>query len=85
MEIELFADAIHDYNFWKRSGNKLIQNKILQLFNAMLESPFEGLGKPEPLKYDLSGKWPRRINKEHRIIYEVSDDLIKVYSLRGHY
>ncbi|MBE0640026.1 MAG: Txe/YoeB family addiction module toxin, partial [Bacteroidales bacterium] len=46
---------------------------------------FSGSGKPEPLKHNLSGKWSRRINLEHRIIYELIDDTIVVYSLRGHY
>jgi len=51
----------------------------------MKKHPFEGIGKPEPLKHELSGKWSRRINEEHRIIYDVTDDIINVYSLKGHY
>lgn len=51
----------------------------------MKAHPFEGIGKPEPLKYKLTGKWSRRINSEHRIIYDVVDETINVYSLRGHY
>lgn len=51
----------------------------------MKNHPFEGIGKPEPLKYELSGKWLRRINDEHRIIYDVTDNTINVYSLKGHY
>ncbi len=85
MEIELFGDAIDDFDFWQTSGNKIIQKKIEQLFSSMLETPFQGVGKPEPLKYNLSGKWSRRITSEHRIVYEVADSLIKIYSLRGHY
>ena len=85
MEIILFEDAIEDFNFWKKSGNKSIQKKIEQLFISTLETPFEGLGKPEPLRYDLSGKWSRRITKKDRMVYEVSEKTIKVYSLRGHY
>lgn len=85
MEIELFEDAMEDFKFWKKSGNKLIQKKIEQLFASTLETPFEGLGKPEALKYELSGKWSRRISNEHRMVYEVSEKKIKVYSLRGHY
>lgn len=85
MEIKLFADAIDDMDHWRRSGNKIIQKKILQLFNDMKNSPFEGIGKPEPLKHNLTGKWSRRINAEHRIVYDVSGDDINIYSLRGHY
>jgi toxin YoeB len=85
MEIDLYEKAIKDFEFWKKSGNKAIQKKISQIFNDMKAHPFEGVGKPEPLKYNLAGKWSRRINSEHRIIYEVIDDTISVYSLRGHY
>jgi toxin YoeB len=85
MEIELFEDAKTDFEFWKKSGNTAIQKKIQQLFLSMQEMPFEGIGKPEALRHNLSGKWFRRINAEHRIVYEVQGDLIKVYSLRNHY
>lgn len=69
----------------KKSGNKIIQRKIKLLFEDMLKHPYEGRGNPECLKYELSGKWSRRINKEHRIIYDVEGEKINVYSLRGHY
>jgi len=85
MEIDLYEKAIEDLKYWKKSGNKAVQKKIQELFADMKLHPFEGVGKPEALKYELSGKWSRRINQEHRIIYEVVDDLIIVYSLKGHY
>ncbi|WP_184546187.1 Txe/YoeB family addiction module toxin [Mucilaginibacter sp. FT3.2] len=85
MEIELSGDAVKDFAFWKKSGNTAIQKKIQQLFAATIASPLEGIGKPEALKYDLTGKWSRRINEEHRMIYEAVDEVIKIYSLRGHY
>ncbi len=85
MEIELFEDAIEDFIYWKKSGNLAVQKKIQQLFSSMRETPYAGTGKPEALKHNLSGKWSRRINGEHRIIYEVQGELIKVYSLKGHY
>jgi toxin YoeB len=50
-----------------------------------LETPFEGIGKPEPLKLDWTGMWSRRINKEHRLIYEVKGNDIHIYSLKDHY
>jgi len=59
------------------------------LLRAIQESPFEGIGKPEPLKHDLSGVWSRRINQEHRIFYEIIDEntieILNIISLRGHY
>lgn len=63
--------------------------KIQQLIAAIQENPYEGIGKPEPLKYELAGKWSRRINHEHRIVYIVSDNnelkILDVLSLKGHY
>lgn len=85
MEIELLADAIEDFEYWKKSGNKIIQKKIHKLLTDITEHPFEGTGKPEQLKYNLAGKWSRRINQEHRIIYKVESDTIYIYSLKGHY
>jgi toxin YoeB len=64
MEIDLYEKAIRDFEYWKKSGNKAIQKKISQIFNDMKAHPFEGIGKPEPLKYKLTGKWSRRINKK---------------------
>ena len=74
MEVIFAPKALIDLTYWKKSGNKAIQNKIEQLIIAITENPFEGIGKPEPLKYELTGSWSRRINKKHRIIYEVHDD-----------
>ncbi len=63
--------------------------KISELLRAIQQSPFEGIGKPEPLKHNLSGVWSRRINKEHRIIYEIIDEntieILNIISLKGHY
>lgn len=85
MRVELHKKAIKDYEFWKTSGNTAIQKKIQQLISAIKENPFAGIGKPERLKHDLSGQWSRRINEEHRIIYDVIDNILYIYSLRGHY
>jgi len=51
----------------------------------LAEHPFTGTGKPEPLKHDLSGMWSRRINGEHRLVYEIEDDTVFFYSAKGHY
>jgi len=85
MEIEYAIQAQNDLMFWKKSGNKAVQKKISQLVQAILEDPFTGIGKPEALKYELTGKWSRRINNEHRIVYLVTDEVIYIESLKGHY
>jgi len=85
MQVELHEQAITDFDFWKKSGNTAIQKKIEQLILAILENPFMGIGKPEQLKYELTGQWSRRINQEHRIVYEVVDGTLHIYSLKGHY
>ncbi len=85
MEIELYKDAKDDLAYWQKSGNKAVQKKIQELFTDMKKHPFEGIGKPEPLRYELGGKWSRRINYEHRIVYSVTDNVINIYSLKGHY
>ena len=85
MEINYYDEAIEDIKFWKKSGNKSIQKKIQQLIADIIEHPYEGIGKPEALRYELSGKWSRRINEEHRIIYQVADNILHIHSLKGHY
>lgn len=77
--------AIEDISFHRKSGNKNLIKKIHQLLNDTLDHPFEGLGKPEALKYDLLGFWSRRINKEHRIVYKVREERIIIHSLKGQY
>ncbi|HEY5462351.1 MAG TPA: Txe/YoeB family addiction module toxin [Hanamia sp.] len=49
------------------------------------ETPYEGSGRPEPLKYELSGKWSRRITHEHRMVYSVTNNIVEINSLKGHY
>ena len=69
----------------KDSGNVIALKRIKALLSAIQTDPYHGIGKPEALKYSLSGKWSRRITKEDRIIYEVFPKYIQVYSLKGHY
>lgn len=85
MEIAFDEVALEDIQFWKNSGNSVIQKKIQNLLTAKTEDPHSGIGKPEPLKYSLAGKWSRRINSEHRIIYSVRKNIIQIHSLRGHH
>ena len=85
MEIIYNQKALDDLQFWKKSGNTKMQNKISELIQAIELDPFVGIGKPELLKYELIGKWSRRINKEHRIIYKTEENILKIYSLKDHY
>lgn len=65
--------------------NKKIYNKIVDLVNAIQKEPFSGMGKPEPLKHQLKGYWSRRIDKVHRLVYEVTKDSIIVIACKRHY
>lgn len=87
MEIKLLEDADEDLLFWMKTGNKSIQKKINQLLTSIQATPYSGIGKPEALKHNLSGLWSRRINSEHRLVYEIDENqnLITVHSLKGHY
>jgi toxin YoeB len=77
--------AKDDLRVQKKSGNKNIVNKFTLLLEELIIHPFSGTGKPEPLKHSLSGCWSRRINKEHRLVYQVSDDIVLILSAKGHY
>lgn len=85
MEIELTQRALEDLQYWKKTGKAKILKRISELTASILATPFSGLGKPEPLKYQYSGKWSRRIDQEHRYIYEIRDNILYVFSLKGHY
>ena len=84
-QLDFSNQAKNDINFHKKSGNKTILKKILVLLYELSEHPFEGTGKPEALKYKLTGYWSRRINHEHRLVYEVFEDTVLLHSAKGHY
>ncbi|WP_295794503.1 Txe/YoeB family addiction module toxin [Mucilaginibacter sp.] len=85
MQITYTPKAKEHLDFWIQTGNKPVLKKILQLTKAIIENPFEGIGKPEPLKHELTGYWSRRINGEHRLVYIVTDGALVIQSLKGHY
>ena len=85
MEIIFSPDALRDIEFWRKSGNKNIQYKITILLKSITNTPYKGIGKPEALKHNYSGLWSRRINREYRLVYEVTDENIIILSLKGHY
>lgn len=83
--LDFSKQANNDIDFHRKSGNKSVLNKLLVLLNELTEHPFTGTGKPEQLKYNLTGYWSRRINHEHRLIYEVLEDIVLIHSAVGHY
>jgi len=85
MEIEFTLIASEDLKYFKKSGNTIVLRKIRSLLESIQESPYTGIGKPEALKYEQSGNWSRRINREDRLIYEIRSGIIIVHSLRGYY
>ena len=87
MEIVILPKAEDVLLYWKRTGNRRIMKRIEVLLSDILEHPFEGIGKPEPLKGEQHGLWSRRITDEHRLVYSISSGKVYVYvlSLRFHY
>jgi toxin YoeB len=81
----IFAEqAWEDYLHWQETDRKMVK-RIHELIKRATRTPFEGSGKPEPLKHALSGYWSRRINDEHRIVYRVEGDSLLIAQLRFHY
>lgn len=84
MEIRFSNEGFEDLNYWKKNNPKMV-NRIKKILESIAKTPYEGIGKPEPLKYGLSGFWSRRINQEHRLVYRIKDENIEVISCRYHY
>jgi toxin YoeB len=83
-KITFESSAFEDFNYWAARDKKLYR-RIVQLIKDIDRSPFIGIGKPEPLKHELSGYWSRRINDEHRLVYKITDDSIIILACRYHY
>lgn len=79
-----FDEAWADYLFWQAQDRAMLR-RINLLIRDIERGAFEGLGKPEPLRGDLSGFWSRRIDAKHRLVYRVSGDVLEILSCRGHY
>ena len=84
MRIIFSQNAWEDYSSWITEDKKILK-KINDLIKDIQRTPFEGIGKPESLKYDLAGFWSRRIDKEHRLVYQVIKNDLLIYSCRYHY
>jgi toxin YoeB len=82
--INIQPKAWDDMQFWLLNDRKIL-NRIFDLVNAVIDNPFKGIGKPEPLKTNYKGYWSRRINDEHRIIYKIEENEIVIVSCKGHY
>lgn len=84
MKLIFSENAWEDYLYWQKTDKKTLK-RINQLISDIQRSPFEGTGKPEPLKHALSGYWSRRIDSEHRLVYRTDPDSVYIAQLRYHY
>ncbi|MCL9668249.1 Txe/YoeB family addiction module toxin [Rosenbergiella epipactidis] len=84
MKLTWSEEAWEDYLYWQDIDKKTVK-KINELIKDASRTPFEGKGKPEPLKHNLAGFWSRRITSEHRLVYAASDDSLLIASCRYHY
>jgi toxin YoeB len=83
-EIYWTKEAVKDLEYW-RKNNRPVAVRIAKLVNSILIDPFKGIGKPEPLRFSLAGRWSRRITIEDRLVYEVTNEAITIISCRFHY
>lgn len=77
-------EFLEDLRYWVKTDRK-VALRVFDLVEAVMRNPFEGIGKPEPLKFMLSGAWSRRLTQEHRIVYVVSNDRVDFLQCRYHY
>ena len=84
MKLIFSTKAWDNYLYWQNTDKKMLK-RINLLINDILRTPYEGIGKPEPLKHGLAGYWSRRIDDEHQIVYKYQDDAIFIAQLRYHY
>ncbi|MHA1541278.1 MAG: Txe/YoeB family addiction module toxin [Alphaproteobacteria bacterium] len=84
MNLIFSAEGWEDYLYWQKTDKRILK-KVNLLVKTILRTPFEGIGKPEALKNNLSGFWSRRINAEHRIVYAVSQNKITIIQCKYHY
>ena len=84
MKIIYSTKAQEDRTYWNNTDSKMIQ-KIDRLIEDIKLRPFKGLGKPEPLKFEYTGYWSRRITKEHRLVYKIHNHILYILQCRYHY
>ena len=84
MKLASSERAWEDYLYWQKTDRKTLE-KLNQLLKEISRHPFDGEGKPEPMKHQFSGCWSRRIGREHRLVYQVEDGMVYVMQCRFHY
>ena len=84
MNVSFTENAWEDHLYWQKMDKKIVK-RINELIKEIKRNPFEGIGKPEPLKYDLAGMWSRRITDEHRLVYQVEGKNLIVFTCRYHH
>lgn len=84
MQIKFSSNGWEDYLYWQTTDRTILK-RINQLIKDIERDPFAGIGKPEPLKHQLSGFWSRRIDLQHRLVYSFHDDIINIAQCRDHY
>jgi len=84
LKLTFSSTAWEEYLYWQKTDKRILK-RINLLVKDIQRSPYEGIGKPEPLKHGLSGYWSRRINDEHRMVYKCNDGMILIAQLRYHY
>lgn len=84
MQLVWTPHAWEDYLYWQQKDRKILK-RVNQLLKDMMRDPFEGIGKPEPLKYGISGAWSRRITEEHRLVYVLEGETLIILQARYHY
>ncbi|PBJ83748.1 Txe/YoeB family addiction module toxin [Lysobacteraceae bacterium NML93-0399] len=84
MILQFSDEAWQDYLHWQHTDRKLLK-RVNELIKAIQRDPFQGIGKPEPLRHALAGYWSRRINDEHRIVYKVEGNVLMIAAARYHY
>ena len=84
MKVKLSKNAQKHYQYWIDNDKKVLK-KINELIKEIQLSPYDGKGKPEALKFNLTGFWSRRINQEHRLVYKVENDILVILQCRYHY
>ena len=84
MMIKFSTRGWEDYLYWQATDRSILK-RINQLIQEIARAPFAGIGKPEPLKHQLSGFWSRRIDSQHRLVYSCHDDTLLIAQCRDHY
>jgi toxin YoeB len=84
MRVIFSRNAWDDYLFWQEEDKRMVR-KIQDLIRSIRKTPYEGLGQPESLRYDLAGFWVRKIDREHRLVYQVVKKDLLIYTCRFHF